>query len=106
MGGRLIANVAVDGCWYGPSYPDAGDPPRGRVTNPAALADGEGPDSGPAVTAPTARPAVAGPPPKAGPGSSVSAWRAFATAAGVAVADRAGRDEIIAACEAVHVPTE
>ena len=26
---RLESNVFVDGKWYGPSYPDAGDPPSG-----------------------------------------------------------------------------
>ena len=26
---RLESNVFVDGKWYGPSYPDAGDPPGG-----------------------------------------------------------------------------
>lgn len=36
---ELTSNVFVNGKWYGPAYPDAGDPPAGAVTNPAAFAD-------------------------------------------------------------------
>ncbi len=40
---KLTSNVYVTdpdtgvGTWYGPDYPDAGDPPEGAVTNPAAF---------------------------------------------------------------------
>lgn len=40
---RLTSNVNVDGVWYGPSYTDAGNPPAGKVTNPAAYEDGQVP---------------------------------------------------------------
>jgi hypothetical protein len=36
---ELTSNVCVDGKWFGPDYPKAGDPPAGAVTNPAAFAD-------------------------------------------------------------------
>lgn len=35
----LTSNVHVGGKWFGPDYPDAGSPPAGKVTNPAAFAD-------------------------------------------------------------------
>lgn len=47
-----------------------------------------------------------GPPPKAGRGSGTEAWATYATANDVIVEDDAGRDDIIAACEAAGVPTE
>jgi hypothetical protein len=47
-----------------------------------------------------------GPPPKAGKGSSVDAWSAFASAKGVDIEPDAKRDDIIAALEAAGVPTE
>lgn len=45
-------------------------------------------------------------PPKAGPGASAAAWRAYAGAHGVEVPEDAKRDDIIAALEAASVPTE
>lgn len=41
-------------------------------------------------------------PPKAGPGSGVDAWRAYAQQEKVTVPDGAGRDEIVAAIEAAR----
>jgi hypothetical protein len=43
------------------------------------------------------------PPPRAGRGSSETAWRAYAELVGVSVPDGAGRDDIIAACEQAGV---
>lgn len=43
------------------------------------------------------------PPPRAGRGSSEQAWRAYAALVGVTTPDGAGRDDIIAACEAAGV---
>jgi hypothetical protein len=43
------------------------------------------------------------PPPRAGRGSSEQAWRGYAELVGVTVPDGAGRDDIIAACEAAGV---
>ncbi len=57
-----------------------------------------------AEPAPDAPPLPA-PPPRAGRGSSAEAWRQWAESAGVAVQDDAGRDDIIAACEAAGVLT-
>lgn len=39
MSYELTSNVFVNGRWFGPDYPDAGDPPAGAVTNPVAFAD-------------------------------------------------------------------
>lgn len=47
-----------------------------------------------------------GPPPKAGAGSSVDAWAAYAADQGVEVPEDAKRDEIIAALEAAGKPVE
>jgi hypothetical protein len=44
-----------------------------------------------------------GVPPRAGAGSGKDAWRDYAAANGVQVADDATRDDIIAACEAAGV---
>lgn len=38
---QLTSNVHVDGTWYGPDYPQNGEPPSGTVTNPAAFATPE-----------------------------------------------------------------
>jgi len=48
----------------------------------------------------------AGPPAKAGPGSSAEEWRNYAAALGVAVPEDARRDDVIAALEAAGKPTE
>lgn len=47
---KLVKNVRVGGQWYGPAYPDAGDPPEGSVLNPAAFA--EDPSSGSSAAPP------------------------------------------------------
>lgn len=39
MSEQLTSNVFVNGRWYGPGYPQNGEPPAGSVTNPAAFAD-------------------------------------------------------------------
>lgn len=49
---------------------------------------------------------TAGPPPKAGKGSSKEAWVEYATAHGVELDPEATRDAIIAALEAAGIPTE
>jgi len=50
MSRRLESNVFVDGKWYGPSYPDAGDPPSG--VNEKAFGTGEDDESVASVDAP------------------------------------------------------
>lgn len=63
-------NVAVDGRWYGPDYPDAGDPPKGSVGDHVYAEEGDGPVSAEPVTTPES-PAAADPPrPKRPPRSS------------------------------------
>lgn len=118
---RLRTNVWVGGQWYGPAYPDAGDPPRGTVSNPQAFEGGN--DQTEAVevevtvhdgdgttregTAEAVSTTSGGePPPQGGPGSSRSAWLDYAAALSVDVAEDASREDIIAACEAAGVPTE
>lgn len=114
---RLTANVWVGGAWYGPAYPDAGNPPKGSVTNPGVW-DGPVPDAGaetPTVSTEAAQ-AMApggvdadeqdGPPPKSGTGSSDEAWTAYARRQGVQVTDDMRRKDVIAACKAAGVPTE
>lgn len=44
MSGKLARNVYVNSHWYGPAYPDAGDPPAGAVTNPLAYEGGKVPE--------------------------------------------------------------
>lgn len=36
---KLTSNVVVEGKWYGPDYPQNGEPPKDSVTNEAALAE-------------------------------------------------------------------
>lgn len=50
--------------------------------------------------------AVAGPPPKVGPGSGQAKWRAYAEAHGVDVSNVEGRDAVIAALAEAGVPVE
>lgn len=116
--GKLIANVWVDGAWFGPSYPDAGAPPAGRVSNPACWEGGEVPAGQVAPRSSVSRQVLGvddglesgrggdGPPPRSGPGSGRAAWRDYAAARDVTVADDAERADIIAACDAAGVPTE
>lgn len=47
-----------------------------------------------------------GPPPKAGPGSSVDAWRAYAEAHGIEMPDDAKRDDIVQALADNGVPVD
>ena len=49
---RLESNVFVDGKWYGPSYPDAGDPPSG--VNEKAFGTSEDDESADAPADPAA----------------------------------------------------
>ena len=128
---ELRSNVWVGGNWYGPSYPDAGDPPEGSVDRRAfegdetpsvddltAVSEPSAPLIEPPaeyVVDPQARTASAeaggpasgpSPPPKAGSGGSRQRWVEYATARDVTVTPDATRDEIIAACEAAGVRTE
>lgn len=82
-------NVWVGGCWYGPSYPDAGDLP-----------------SVPEVTPASGRGSSDGPPPKAGPGSSRSKWVDYAVGHGLVPGADQSRDDIIAALDKRGAPTE
>lgn len=112
-------NVWVDGTWYGPSYPAAGDPPEGSYTVVADDGDDEeqydaggllvgattavndGPAEavvGPPSTESAVLSDVDAPPAQAGPGSSRAKWADYASAHGVAVADDDTREAIIAAC--------
>lgn len=89
------SNVWIKGRWYGPSYPDAGDPPAsGRHAAPSVQ------------SAPARESESADPPPMAGAGSSRAKWAAYAEANGVEIADDATRDEIIEAVRAAGVPVE
>lgn len=54
----LTSNVCVDGVWYGPSYPDAGNPPSGKVTNPEAYEDGAVPTAPAPEKAPEKAPTI------------------------------------------------
>jgi len=59
MSRRLESNVFVDGKWYGPSYPDAGDPPSG--VNEKAFGSADGEESVASADAPADAPANEGP---------------------------------------------
>jgi len=89
-------NVWVEGKWYGPSYPDAGDPPGSsdRVKDESknateALSSGDN-----------------DPPPLAGPGSGRARWAVYAVSHAVTIDDEMSRDEIVAACRERGVPVE
>ena len=116
-GEALVAAVYVDGvCWLPGSVP----PPdvAARITNPMAWPPRQEPDQELAVdgTAQTVPPAEDAPvwseprpapdetrvpvePPRAGRGSSLTAWAAYAGAVGVPVPSGATRDEVIAAID-------
>lgn len=109
------SNVYVNGRWYGPSYPDAVDPPVSTGREDQADTGGGTPnDSGAVPPIPGARPGTvtikgrwaASPPPLAGPGSARSKWAAYATDSGVQVGGEMTRDEIVAACRAAGVRVE
>lgn len=56
-----------------------------------------------AEPAPASKPSLPPPPPRAGRGSGLDAWQAFANLAEVTYTADAGRNDIIAACEAAGV---
>lgn len=56
-----------------------------------------------AEPAPASKPPLPPPPPRAGRGSGLDAWQAFANVAEVVYAPDAGRNDIIAACERAGV---
>ena len=64
----LVSNVFADDRWYGPSYPDAGDPPSGSVAAEKAF-DGDG-EPDPSDSNTPRRVAPDPPPPKTGPGAA------------------------------------
>lgn len=109
---RLIARVILDGVFVGPGEV----PPEvaALITNPAAWEGGQVPamQSAPDSPAPEVpEPDGPGappmdPPPKAGRGSSVEAWAAYAAANGVEVPADAKRDDIVAALAAAGVKVE
>lgn len=52
--GKLVANVNVDGTWYGPDHDNADDVPAEvaeQITNPDAWEDGKAPETGTRRTA-------------------------------------------------------
>jgi hypothetical protein len=89
--------------WFGPSYPEAGDP------SPAPGA----PDRARPPTAPPTEPPTQAPapptgrtvPPRHGPGSSRADWLAYARAHDVTVPHDASRVAVIDACARAGVPT-
>ncbi len=127
---ELKSNVWHDGTWYGPSYPNAGDPPEGSVDQ-RAYEDDDTPsvDDLQSVSEPSApimqtpdeyvidppeqadrdasgRGGGDEPPPRSGPGSSRARWLTYADEHGVRMRDDAPKDDIIAACEGAGVRTE
>lgn len=94
--------------WFGPSYPNNGDPTGWDPTagdlpdldeldpdDPSRQPGGEGQGSDDPE-----------PPPRSGTGSGKAAWATYAGRHGVDVPDDAGRDDIIAALENAGVRTE
>lgn len=80
----------------------AGPPPRAvPVSEPAPDTPPEDDDEAVAEPAPD----LPEPPPRAGRGSSLAAWQAWADNAGVTVADDMTRDDIINACITAGVLT-
>jgi hypothetical protein len=98
-------NVWVKGYgWFGPSYPEAGDPPVAG----AAEQDGDMPDLDeldPDDPSRAAGPDGPVPPPRSGKGSGQPAWLAYAREQGVDVDPDADRADIIAALDRADVPT-
>jgi hypothetical protein len=107
----LAGNVAIDGVWYGPAYPDVPVPPevavqigehawvdgvRDGVPDPEP--DGEGEPGG------SPEPSVA--PPTSGPGSSTEAWAAYAVSVGVEVPDGASRSDVFDLLRAAGVQVD
>jgi hypothetical protein len=81
--------------WFGPSYPEAGDPP---VPGFGSESDDGMPDLDELNTP--------GPPARHGSGSSRPDWLAYAQAHDVTVPDGASRNAIIDACAAAGVPVD
>lgn len=100
MGARLSVNVVVLGPSGEPRAFLEGD------TVPDWAADQIGPHCFEDSDDTEGGSAEGTPPPKAGRGSSLEAWSAYAEAQGVNIDDDAKREDIIAACEAAGVPTE
>jgi len=100
---RLATWVVLDGTAYGP-HSDLSAEQAARITNPLAWADDPASNDAPAPPAP--EPAVLAtsavvpvPPPRAGKGSGVEAWAAFARLHHVEVPTDGDRAAIIEACE-------
>ena len=108
------ANVWVKGHgWFGPSYPDAGEPPAPAARQGGgfapAKAKGEKPEPEPAKADQPAEQlakSTGTAPAQAGPGSSRAKWVTYATDNGIEVSDDMSRDEIIAACRAAGLVGE
>src|SRR5688572_15803091 len=83
------------------SEPAPDKPPAAPVADPGEADDDRGGEGATPVADPDQ--GLPPPPPRAGRGASAAAWQQWATTAGVAVADGAGRDDIIAACEQAGV---
>lgn len=100
IGGEFAVHLMKDGVTH--SFLPGADVPGWAaklITNPTVLSgdpavvtDGEPPGSS------------QGPPPRAGKGSGLQPWAAYASANGVEFDANAGRDEIIGACEDAGVP--
>jgi hypothetical protein len=100
MGRRLATHVwvqqkdgrgnVVQSAWFGPDD-DLPDWAEAAITHDKAYVDESGSD---------------GPPPKAGRGSGLDAWKAYASVHEVEVPDGASKDDVIAALESAGVPTE
>jgi len=103
-GRRLATWVVLDGTAYGP-HSDLSAEHAARITNPLAWCDDpRGHESvvepaEPDLTFPAPDGSSPVPPPRAGKGSGVEAWQAFASRHGLAVEVDADRAAIIAACE-------
>lgn len=97
-------NVFIDGSWYGPSYPQAGDPPGGLDSHLPGGA-GDEPQSAAEQGPPQAPVGPVTLPPQAGPGSGVEAWAAYAVSHGVEVKPDAKKAEVLASLKAAGVPT-
>jgi len=111
---RLATWVVLDGKAYGP-HSDLTPEQAARITNPLAWGDDPPPPDTTAATSsgpgPSTmfhtggdepadpHPAAQMAPPRAGRGSSVEAWQAFAAAHDVDIPPGADRAAIIAACE-------
>lgn len=100
---RLATWVVLDGTAYGP-HSDLSAEQAARITNPLAWADDPPASDEPAPATPdpgtpATSAAVPVPPPRAGKGSSVEAWAAFARLHHIEVPADADRAAIIEACE-------